>query len=383
MPRHELNDVRASHKEAWALLQEGFRVVLVCKRAPVHDYLGMRVVAARAPAQGWLRPIVNLGPLLRQALGLKADLFVLQNPDTLLLGFLLRLAGKPVVYSCHEDFLRKAEIREGIPKGLRRPVGRAIAACEFALTRMAKASIATQPSVELRYRPYALCVPNAPLTSGPIVEDAALIHSRLPKETLPTLIYAGGITSRRGLLRMLDLVLELNVLRPWKLKLLGRFGTDRDRASAEAHAGWRHVDFLGQVSHSASLAHIRSADVGLALLEDVGGFSETSITKLYEYMLMETPFVASDFPYWRASIADTPAGLFVDGKPAKELAADIDTLFADKPRYARMQVLGRDFIERRFNWTGVSAPLRELVRELLSERAVPVNDERASRHPLS
>ena len=384
MPRHAHDDIRVAHKEAWNLRHWGYEVVLLCRHAPVERYLGMHVVASRACAQGLLRPILNLPRLLQQTLSLKADLYIIENPDTLPLGFLLLLMRKRVVYSAHEDFVRKTEIHPSIPKTLMKVLGLTIVACEFVLTRLAAATIVTQPSVQRRYRPHAILVENAPLTHGPVMRRAERIYSQLADTDMPTLIYAGAIRRNRGLDRMLEIIERLNEIRPWKLKLIGHFVHNADLASAAAHTGWRYVEYLGRVPHAVSLAHIRSADIGLALLDDVGGYSESSITKLYEYMLMETPFVASNFSMWRDSIEDTPAGLFVDFDDIATLTLEIDELFADRERYQRMQAAGRRFVELRFNWHLVSAPTQHIVRDLLRERpSISASDEREQRQSSS
>ena len=384
MPRLAHDNVRVSHKEAWSLRQQGCQVVLLCKRAPVDRYLGMRVVAAQVRAEGLLRPILNAPFLLRQALSLDADLYVLENPDTLILGFLLFLMRKRVVYSTHEDFQQKAKIYPRVPAILAGLIGATVVACEYALTRIISATVVTQPSVCRRYRPRAILVENAPLTDGPIMHRAERIYSELPKPGLPTLVYAGGITRNRGLYRMLELTVRLNEIRPWKLTMLGHFTHSADFSRASAHEGWRHVEYLGYVPHSLALAHIRSAVIGLALLDDVGGYAEASITKLYEYMLMGTPFVASDFAMWRDSIDDTPAGLFVDFGDMAALTLKINDLIADRERYEQMRTIGRQFIEQRFNWALVSTPLRRVVQDLHREsHHVLVNDDCEQRQSAS
>ncbi len=141
---------------------------------------------------------------------------------------------------------------------------------------------------------------------------------------------------------------------------------------------------MGHVPHAVSLAHIRGADIGLALLDNVGGYSEASITKLYEYMLMETPFVASDFKMWRASIRDTPAGLFLDIGDVAALTLRIDEMLADRARYEQMQTAGRQFIEQSFNWHLVSAKMQAAVNDLLRKSPyVPVGDEHEQRQSAS
>ncbi|HEY5622196.1 MAG TPA: glycosyltransferase [Gammaproteobacteria bacterium] len=369
MPRHSHDDARVAHKEAWTLQDRGYDVVLLCKHAPVSEYLGMRVFAARAGAQGLLRPFLNLPSLARQALELKADLYLLVNPDTLLLGVLLTILGKRIIYSTQEDFLRKVEIHPNIPRVIAKLVGGGICAGEHLLARISSATIATQPNVHERYAPHAILAVNAPLTEGPVASEARRLSTQLPYPALPTLVYAGRISRDRGLCRMLDLLAGLNEIRPWRMKLMGEFLTSADRNQAHQHRAWPWVEYLGVVPHAVSLAHIRQSDIGLAILDDVGGYSRTSITKLYEYMLMETPFVASDFREWRESIEDVPAGLFVDGLNSAELTRLVDELLADRQRYEMMRTAGRTYIEQRFNWHIVSEPIQEAVSRQLQSVA--------------
>ena len=82
-------------------------------------------------------------------------------------------------------------------------------------------------------------------------------------------------------------------------------------------------------------------------------------------MLMETPFVASNFVRWRESIDNTPAGLFVDPTNIAAVAQQIETLFADKRRFCAMQIRGRQFIKQKFNWRLVYEPMQEAVFNLI------------------
>lgn len=367
MHRYAHNDVRVAHKEAWGLHATGYEITLLCKEAPTPEYLGMKIIAANAPAMGAFRALLNAPDLLRQAIHINADVYVAKNPDGLVVAWLLALLGKKVVYSNNEDFLRKAELHPRVPRRLSRLIGSIIVAAEYLTTRIVNATVVTQPSVQRRYRPHAELVQNAPLTEGPVLQEADRIFATLPKNGAHTLVYAGIIRRCRGLGRMLDLVEALNRSQPWRLKMMGPFTYPQDLTRAQSHPGWQYVEYLGCVSHAESLANIRNADFGLALLSDVGGFSKASITKLYEYMLLETPFVTSDFPMWRDSIQGTHAGLWVNPEDDAELAEKIQKLFADTQQYEQMQYAGRQFIEQQFNWRIASKPWQEIAERLSRE----------------
>ncbi len=365
MPRGRHDNVRASHKEAWGLAQSGFDLTLLCKEAPVDEYLGMRVLAADAHFEGLLRPLLNLPGLVRQARRLDADLYVLKNPDTVLVGLLLACTGRRVIYTCNEDYFDKVDIHPVIPRPLSKLFGAAIVACEFVLTRFASLTVVTQPNVQQRYRPRSLLVENAPLTEGPVVREAERVFSSLAPCDTPTLVYSGEITRNRGLFRMLDLLARLNEASTWRLKLAGPFMHAGDLDAAMDHPAWQYVDYVGHVSHAESLAHIRQADIGLGLLSHIAGYPNTSITKLYEYMYLQTPFVVSDFARWRDSIDGAEAGLFVDPDDVDAIARQVDELYADATRLQKMRAEGRQFILDRFNWRQAYLPVQQAVFDML------------------
>jgi glycosyltransferase involved in cell wall biosynthesis len=114
------------------------------------------------------------------------------------------------------------------------------------------------------------------------------------------------------------------------------------------------------------LAWIRRADLGLALLDPVADHPTSSITKLYEYMQCGTPFVASDFAAWRASIDGVDAGLFVDPGDVETMARHILELAADPARIDEKRQIGRRYIDEHFNWHEVSRPLVALVDSVLA-----------------
>jgi glycosyltransferase involved in cell wall biosynthesis len=367
MPRSRHDSIRVSHKEAWSLRQRGYRVTLLAVDAPEASYLGMRVVKARAPFQSMLRPVLNLPTLLQQALAMRADLYLLYNPDTLAVGFALAMLGRRVIYDTAEDFLQRPFIHPTVPRPLAALVARSLEVCERLLARWAVAACVTQRQIKAR-RGDCLLLENAPLIEGPIVEAADRLFDsvRRPNAEL-CLIFSGIITQCRGLERMLDLILRLNRSLHTHLILVGNFFPQDLINTAERHPGWRFVDYRGVVPHAESLAWIRRADLGLALLDPVADYPTSSITKFYEYMQYGTPFVASDFPAWRASIDDVNAGLFVDPNDLDGIAKRILELVADPRRLDAMRSTGQRYIREHFNWQLVSRPFVALVDSALAD----------------
>jgi glycosyltransferase involved in cell wall biosynthesis len=314
----------------------------------------MQVVKASAPFRSILRPLLNFPSQLRQALDLRADLYLAYNPDALLVGIALALLGRRVVYDTAEDFSLRPFIHPTVPRMLAPLIARMLEGGERLLGRRAVSACVTQTQMLAR-RGGSLLLENAPLTEGPVVDaaDRFAPSIRRPDADL-CLIYAGGITRLRGLDRMLDLLVRLNRDLRARLILIGSFSPAELVEDARRHPGWCHVDYHGLVPHHESLAWIRCADLGLALLERVADYPTSSITKLYEYMQCGTPFVASDFAAWRASTGGVDAGLFVDPDDIESMALRILELAADPARLAEKRQVGRRYIDEHFNWHKIS-----------------------------
>jgi glycosyltransferase involved in cell wall biosynthesis len=363
MPRCRHDHVRGVHKQAYSLAQDGHEVVLVVKHDVVKDYLGMQVVAAHSPFDSLLRPLLNLPSLFRQVRRLNADIFVLRNPDTIPLAFVLRVFGYNIIYDTQEDFSKRPLIRESLPVWVRPAVAWLLTACERLLARMSSTVVITQAQQSKTLGGRTLLQPNAPLTTGPILEHARTMNvARSVDDFL--LIYAGEISRARGVFAMLELVRKINEIRPCWLELLGWFASDSLKDEVTKYPGWCHVRYRGAVSHAEALARISQADVGLAILDSIADYPTSSITKLYEYMQFGVPVIASNFPAWTVSTPIGPAGIFVDPTSMDEIFAAGRKLAADDAMRARMGESGKHYIDKEFSWERVSEPFRALVAGL-------------------
>ena len=369
LPRSRYDNIRAVHKQAYSLSQAGHDVTLVVRDGDIEEYLGMQVVRATTPFENILRPILNLPTLFLQAVRLNADHYVVSNPDAIPLAIGLKLLRYRVIYGTDEDFSKRFRLREYIPKWLEPVLTWTVTRLERWLARLTDCVIVTQAQQPESLGGKTLLQPNAPLVGGPIIELAESVDNR--EQTKDTrLIYSGGITEMRGLFKMLDLMQALNQDNSCILDLLGAFESVELRKRAEHHPGWRFVNYLGPVSHAASLARIRDADIGLAILDEVADYPTTSITKLYEYMQFGLPFVASDFSAWRVTTATGAPGLYVNPHSAEELRASTLRLVTDPGLRKQMGRSGAHFIETEFNWEQVSKPFVATVERLLDRQAI-------------
>jgi glycosyltransferase involved in cell wall biosynthesis len=311
LPNFRYDHVRCVHKQAYVLSEAGYTVILVVGHTDRRDYFGMQVIEARAPSRGLLRPALNVLPLFFQARGLDGDLFVLSNPDTTILAMLLATLGRNVYYETQEDFSQRTLMRGQLPAWSRKPVARILTALEKLAARVCRRVIVTQAHQVQDFGPKALYQPNAPLTTGPVVAAATTPPVACSEDKL-SLLYVGGISVERGLFAMLDLAAELDRHVDCELIIVGWFSPAGLLEEAARHEAWALVRLHDTVTHAESLAQIKHADIGLALLKPVADHPTSSITKLFEYMHFGLPFIASDFPSWRVTSELGEPGVYVD-----------------------------------------------------------------------
>jgi glycosyltransferase involved in cell wall biosynthesis len=338
------------HKQALSLRDKGYDVVLVVKHPEVVEYLGMPVIAANSRFGTKLRPLLNLPSWFLQCRQLNGDVYIVRNPDTIPLAFLLILSGRKVIYDTHEDFSKRPLIRQISPAFLKPFVARLITYFERLLARFVSAMIVTQPQQVQSLGGKTFLQPNAPLTDGPIF-DAARANMRHPNPDSLTMIYVGEITEDRGLWTMLNLIESVNERVACRLSLVGWFNSSALHARAKQHSAWKHVDFSGRLTHAEALSRITGANVALALLKPVADYPTSSITKLFEYMQFGVPFVASNFNAWRVTTDRGEPGLYTDPTSSDECLAACMRLLEDRSLNKRMGDAGAHYIASEFNWS--------------------------------
>ncbi len=364
-PTHAADNVRVFGRQATTLAAQGYDVRLIAKAGSAHTENGVKILPVWAPFPGLLR-FLNLPLFAWQAVGQKADVYHLHNPDTLPLVFLLKILGKRVIYDTHEDFAERILIRGWIPRPLRRPMAAMVVGLERLAARVVDATIVTQEQLRARYGERAVLIDNPPIHDSPVVEEAAKFAAGLPPPDDLCLIYIGGLSDARGLRVMIDVVVEINKRRPCRLRLIGPPTEPADVAQAQNLDGWRYVDYLGVLPQGQAFGHVLNAHIGLALIQDVADHARTSVNKLYEYMMLETPFVSADFAHWRKCLNGVEAGVFVDPANIQAAARAVLDIADDDTRRLAMGEAGAAFVRESYNWQVVSPRLIEVYKKIQS-----------------
>lgn len=367
-PVHIYDDVRVFRKEAVTLAEAGYEVILYARTPDgtplTRDGVTVRPVRYRNRAERFLRlPVVG-----HRAWREKGDVYHLHNPDTIPLVFALKARGCTVVYDTHEDFRAEILLRRWLPGVVRRPAAAAVGALEKLTARVADAVIVTQEQLQERL-PGAILIGNPPIVdraAGLAAATRRLRRAASAKDRPLVLGYVGGLSRDRGLARMVDLVATLQENIATRLLLVGPAVNDDALADARDSPGWRYVDYRGPLPQEEAFAALDEADAGLILFEDAASHRHVDPNKIYEYLALALPFIATDFPSWRRRFGAASVGLFVPAAATAREAAELVARFvADRAALARVGSDGADFVWRNYSWQNDGAPvLLSLYRRL-------------------
>jgi glycosyltransferase involved in cell wall biosynthesis len=185
----------------------------------------------------------------------------------------------------------------------------------------------------------------------PLVEELLGIHE--PRHERFTLGYLGSLTVSRGSLLMLGAVERLRREGvPVELECVGPAHDERTvealrRAAETPDAG---VRWHGRLPPREGWRVMARCHVGLAVLLPEPRYLEAYPTKLFEYLALGLPVIASDFPLYRAIVERTGGGVCVDPLDPGALCAAIRRWVADPEELRAMGGRGRQTVERDYNW---------------------------------
>jgi glycosyltransferase involved in cell wall biosynthesis len=109
------------------------------------------------------------------------------------------------------------------------------------------------------------------------------------------------------------------------------------------------------------------AGLGLIPYLPVPNYLEALPTKMFEYMAMGIPVLASDFPFWRELVRETGSGRVASPDPSA-LAKAIGEMLAAPEALARFGAQGKEAYRRRYRWETEQANLRWHLERAMARR---------------
>jgi glycosyltransferase involved in cell wall biosynthesis len=348
--------------ECLSLAEAGYDVVLVAPHDGDLVRDGVRLLGVPPYRSRLERVTTTAWRTVRRGWAARPALVHIHDPELIPWGLLMRLAGRPVVYTVHEDYAQAAGVRTWIPG----PARRLLAGFYGLIAALARRAFV----IVIAERYYARSFPGAVevLNYARLEEFAGLADIVRGRPDRPRALYTGSITASRGGRHHARLAAALPP--EARVTLVGVCAEPdlaaelRGQAAADPRLDLRMADRW--VPREQIVAAYREPwTCGLALFPDTPHYREKELTKFFEYMAAGLPIVASAFPVWRALVEGERVGICVDPEDPAAAAAAIRWLQDHPAEAAAMGERGRRAVAERYNWGSQAARLVELYRGLL------------------
>lgn len=342
---HKRGDTRIFVKECSALARHGYDVHMI-----VADDLGperlnqVEIHDLGKPRNALFRLLVTDFKLFRKCLKLKAVICHFHDPELVIVGFMLSLFGKKVIYDVHEDFPVQVMAKEYIPIIVRRFISKGFSFLEWLTIRRFKLIVASTDFIEKKYkcRGYnAIAIKNYPK-----LDDIEFQPTDWDKKE-NALCYIGSLRSVRGVDTLVECLSEIDHA---TLYMAGGFDEQGLREEVEQMEAWNRVDYLGFIDRQGINEVLLKSKVGMVTLKPLPNYLDSLPIKMFEYMAAGIPVIASDFPFWEQIIDESQCGICVDPNSKSEIVNATKTLLEDSDKAYQMGQKGLKAVREIYNW---------------------------------
>lgn len=358
-------DVRIFHKECRSLARAGYEVIEIGNFEFNGTVDGVTIRGLNRSGGRLQRGTVGLVAIAAEAIRAAGDLYHLHDPELLLVGLLLRAAGKRVIYDIHEDLPRTVLIKAYVARPLRHPLMWIVELLENVAAQHMSGLVAATPALADRFRP--LHGNTVVVNNFVILDEFTPPTSEDWKRRSPAVTYFGGISEERGIREMLAAMELLPSTLGAKLELAGFFYVKQLQTDLVAGPQWKHVNWHGKLDRSGLASLLDRVQVGLVILHPNKAYLTSHPTKLFEYMAAGIPVVASDFPLLRSIIQEAGCGILVDPFDVRQIAAAINRLLTSPSEAEEMGKRGRKAVQERFSWSNEEQVLLSFYSPLLPQ----------------
>lgn len=355
---HQSFDIRIFYKECVSLARVGYDVTLIAPHNKQEILDGVKIFPIKKHNNRVKRAFLSSWSAFLNALKLKADIYHFHDPELILVGVLLSLLGKKVIYDVHEDLPKQILSKYWIYPILRKPISYLAYIIEKVAEVFFKGIVAATPGIaEKFHRKKTVIIYNFPLLKD-------FTEVKIQKEQT-SLIYTGAISITRGILEMIEAIhLSANEINT-KLILVGKFTPNSLYNKVQGMLGWKYVTYEGSCSYKDVVKKYTEASIGLVVLHPTKAYLESYPIKLFEYMAAGLPVIASDFPLWREIIESSKCGLLVNPLDPDEIAKAIKHLLDCPDLATELGRNGRRAAVEKYSWENEEKKLLALYKKIL------------------
>lgn len=371
-------DGRVFHKEACSLAKAGYEVVLIAKHDKEETVAGVRVVPLPKARNRLHRMTAVLWRLYRLAIKENADVYHFHDPELMVVGLLLKLRGKKVIWDVHEHYPNAILDKYYLSKPARRIISKSFDLFERAVVRFFDYVIYTTPFVGARYQ--KMKVRSGRIENYPILELSKTFEPN-PQEKI---IYLGAMSPTRGLIEVIEAFALLAKKYPsWELYLVGSSRPQSFEQEMKDLVAQRdvqaNVKFIAWVPYEEKERLSSQASMGVITYLPYSNNTSCLPNKLFDYMLVSLPVIASNFPLYREVVEPAQCGIIVDPAKPEEIARAMAYLVEHPEEARQMGENGRKAVLQKYNWEKESERLLQIYDAVLGTEGITTTEAQRTR----
>ncbi|MFH1263132.1 MAG: glycosyltransferase family 4 protein [Pseudomonadota bacterium] len=323
---------------------------------------GIKVCAVPIPQGRLERMTLTTWYVLWRALRLRGDCYHFHDPELIPAGIILKFFGRRVIYDVHEDVPASIRSRDYIPRPLRWTISACMTILEKIIGLLFDAFCAATPSIARRFPKHKTTT----LQNFPLLGDTYRIaKSVTDSATHHRIVYTGNIARERGAVEMVRAMARVNREIPATLTLVGRFSPPALEQEIRQMSAFEHVDFLGWRSYAEANEVMEGASVGLVLYHPAPNHTEAMPNKMFEYMGVGIPVIASFFPLWKWIVEEARCGLVCDPCDPQAIGDAILWILKHRAEAHEMSLRGMEAARTKYNWSAEETKMLELYDRIL------------------
>jgi glycosyltransferase involved in cell wall biosynthesis len=341
---HPPLDTRIFQKEARTLVAAGYDVSLIVPFLENFIKDKIEVIAVPHHKKGWGKLIANPWNVFRKALSQpRTSFFHIHDSELLVIGMLLKILGRNVIYDAHEDTPEQISYQHWIPGPLKKPYAWFYYLLEKICGWCFDGIIIAEPVIG-KYFPSrkTVLIRNFPIISSFRNYPSPPFHQRERK-----LVYVGLLSKVRGLIQMVEGAKLASGKISFRFVVGGQFAPpELEREILDSY----EVEFLGWVPYDQLVPLLFTARIGIIIPNPIERYKTNYPVKLFEYMAAGLPVIASVRGEAASFVKEAGCGILVDPLNVDEVSSAIIELMTNDSKAEAMGRKGQELIFGTHNW---------------------------------
>jgi len=367
---HPYNDGRIFQKEARSLAKK--HAVTIIAPGNISDSFNeenIKIITVNKSKSILYHPLTILRIFLVSR-RVQADVYHCHEPDSFVVGLILKyLNGKPVIYDIHEDWPDELPFDIGFQYGtsFQKTLTRILDRVELLLSQRADGIITVCESLAERFRLKGEIKKNG--INPIVIANYSIANKDLPynpeKSERTIINVAANMHAFYGVREGIVAVDRLRDKHPLlSLTLIGNIRVSLEEIIPDDDkTDW--ISTTGYLPYQQMYHELNKGSIGLVLIQPIHYHISIALpNKLFDYMLMGLPVVASDLPEIRRVVTDADCGILVNPTDIDAIAKALDYLLTNPAEARRMGENGRRAVIEKYNWGNMETLLLDFYEKL-------------------